>query len=448
MQDEKNRKLVRITLTGLGGLAAALLLLWSAYRVWERPPAVATPTPEVSTAPSARPSAAPSPTMEPLPEGLAFDTPRQDGVYTFLLVGGDQVSYNTDTMLVGRIDTKKHEMNFVSLPRDTIINVDWEIRKLNAVYQGSRNNDGNGIDALRMHVRRLTGFDVDCYALIDINSFVDLIDGLGGVDFYVPFDMDYEDDDQGLYIHLKEGQQHLNGYQAMGLCRFRSAYVTGDLGRIEMQQSFLRAAADQFIRLGNIPNASIVMNLLSHGLDTNMSSANMAWFIRQALQCKSEDVHFFTMPCDQNLLQGYSYAVPRLGQWLDMINQRLNPYAYPVTVENVDIVYRVEGGYRGTGGLQGDWYYAEPGPEPLVTPEPTPPPKGPNIIPVTPKPPETWPPGYQPPSLGGEQGLDAAPMPTLAPIPAPTPPPLPAQPEAPPEEPVDETPDFVQRMLG
>ncbi len=438
MQDENKSKRIRVALAGLSGLALAALLLWSAYRVWERPPDVeAGPPPTATAAVTAAPQ--PSPTMEPLPEGLAFDTPRQDGVYTVLLVGGDQVSGNTDTMLVGRIDTRRHQMHFVSIPRDTIINVDWEIRKLNAVYAGSRNTGGTGVDSLLLHFRRLLGFDVDCYAMINLDNFVDLIDGLGGVDFYVPFDMDYEDDDQGLYIHLQQGLQHLNGYEAMGLCRFRAAYVTGDLGRIEMQQAFLRACADQFIRLGNIPNAGIVVNLLASGLETNLSAANIAWFIRQALQCKSEDVHFETMPCDQCFLQGYSYAIPRLGPWLELVNQKLNPYAHQVTAENVDIVYRSEGRYRCTGKLQGDWYYAEPGPDPLVTPTPTEDPAGPTIISVTPKPPETWPPDYVPSALPEEGEIEEAEEPT------PTAPQISTSPDT---ATVDETPDFAQRLGG
>ena len=448
MQDEKKPKRTRIALTVLGGLAVALLVLYCAYRVWERPPEIAeTPAPTV-TAQAATP--APTPTMEPLPEGLAFDTARQDGVYTALLVGGDQVSGNTDTMLVARLDTRKHQINVVSVPRDTIINVDWDIRKLNSVYAGSLNNGGTGIDSLSMHIRRLLGFDVDCYAVIDLDSFVYLIDALGGVDFYVPFDMDYEDEDQGLYIHLKEGQQHLNGYEAMGLCRFRAAYVTGDLGRIEMQQAFMKACAEQFITLGNIPNAGIVLKVLDNGLKTNLTPANMAWFIRQGLQCKSEDVHFYTMPCDQCMLQGYSYAVPRLGAWLEMVNEDLNPYDTQVTTANVDIVYRNGASYAATGGLQGAWYYEDPGPAPVVTPAPTQEPGGPTIIEVTPKPPETYPPEWMflpSPTPEAATPEQAAPDSTAAPAPTAEETPGPAVTSAPSaESETDETPDFAIRM--
>lgn len=450
MQDEKKPKKIRILAAVLGGLAAVLLVLYCAYRVWERPPEIEA-TPEPTAAPTAA-APSPTPTMEPMPEGLAFDTSRQDGVYTVLLVGGDRVSGNTDTMLVARFDTRKHEINVVSVPRDTIINVDWDIRKLNSVYAGSLNNGGTGIDSLTMHFRRLLGFDVDCYAVINLDYFVYLIDALGGVDFYVPFDMDYEDDSQGLYIHLKEGQQHLNGYEAMGLCRFRAAYVTGDLGRIEMQQAFMKACAEQFITLGNVPNAPIVLELMTDGLTTNLSRANIAWFIRQGLQCKSEDVHFYTMPCDQAVLQGYSYAVPRLGAWLEMINRELNPYDTQVTSANVDIVYRSGANYAATSGLQGAWYYEDPGPAPIVTPTPTQEPGGPTIIEVTPKPPETFPPEWMflpSPTPSAETQEQAEPDSAAAPAPAAEETPGPAVTSPPAAEgETDETPDFAIRLGG
>ena len=447
MQDEKKRKRIRIAIMVLGGLGLALLTLYCALRIWERPPEVAAPEPTEAPALSATP--APTPTMEPMPEGLAYDTSRQDGVYTVLLVGGDQISGNTDTILVGKVDTKKHEMNFVSIPRDTIINVDWDVRKLNSVYAGSLNNGGTGVDSLSMHIRRLLGFDVDCYGVIDLQTFVDVIDAMGGIWFDVPFAMDYDDDNQGLYIHLEPGYQLLNGYQCMGLCRFRAAYVTGDLGRIEMQQAFLRAAAKQFISLGNIPNAKPLATVLSKCLKTNLSAANIAYFMRQAVLCQPEDVHFYTMPCDQSMLQGYSYAVPRLWEWLEMVNEDLNPYDTPVGYGNVDIVYRSGAAYKATTGLQGAWYYEDPGPAPVVTPAPTAEPgsDGPTIIEVTPKPPETFPPeDWFLPKPSPEAAEPAeTPAPEATPTPAPTASPAPT-PGATAQ--IDETPDFAERLGG
>ena len=342
----------------LAAVAALLLLLVGAYFLWERPPAIQEPEPSPTPTPTPEATPEASPTPEPMPEGEAFDTTRQDGIYTILLVGLDQVSMSTDTIVVGRLDTNKHEMNFVSIPRDTIINADIEMRKINAVYAGGERFGGNGIESLMNQVRRLTGFTPDCYALINLSTFVDVIDAIGGVDFDVPIEMGYSFEDlvPGLYIYLAPGYQHLDGYEAMCVVRYRFGYTTGDLGRIETQHAFLKACASQFISLGNIPHAKQVVNILAENLQTDLSAANIAWFLRQALQCRSDDIHFYMLPSEPRNLQGYSYAVPHIQEWLDLLNSALNPYDREIVASDLNMVYCSGSGYAATTMLDGAWY--------------------------------------------------------------------------------------------
>lgn len=79
---------------------------------------------------------------------------------------------------------------------------------------------------------------IDNYICMDTAGFRDIINALGGLDIDVPFDMEYEDPEQNLYIHLKAGPQHLNGEEAEQFVRFRKAYVTGDIGRISDRKFF------------------------------------------------------------------------------------------------------------------------------------------------------------------------------------------------------------------
>lgn len=388
MEKRKKRGL-RIAFTILGVFVLAIIGLFCAYMLWEKAPDIepVAPTTKLSSGSD----------QNQQDDGAPLATERQDGVYTILLVGNDDGNGNTDTIMVGKIDTVNHKMDFVSIPRDTLINADWEVRKINAVYWGSKNSGGNGIDALRYRIQGLTGFDVDCYAVIDLGVFKETVDALGGVYFDVPQAMDYEDASQNLYIHIAPGYQLLDGEQAMGVCRYRSGYANGDLGRIEMQHQFLKACADQFISLGNIPNISKVVEILSSGLDTDLSAANIAFFLRQALLCKSEDINFYTAPNTPDMVGGYSYAILDLWDWLSMVNEYINPYSTPVEYGNVDIVYRGDSGFTATTVLQGAWYYSQPvsgtvdpglEAEPEI-PVPTPEPEGPTIIVI---PSETEPP--------------------------------------------------------
>ena len=377
MKDRK--KFLKIAGLSLGGVVLAASLVAGSYLLWERAPAVQpAPTP---AAVSPGPTAAGSKALED--KGTPFDTQRKDGVYTFLLAGNDDGTGNTDTIMVGKLDTVRHKLDFVSIPRDTIINVAWDNRKLNSVYWGSKNNGGNGIDALRSHVKKLTGFDVDCYAVVDLDAIIQVVDVLGGVYFDVPQAMDYDD---GPVIHLQPGYQLLDGEAAMGLCRYRKGYVYGDLERIEVQHQFLKAAAEQFISLGSIPNAGKVTKILAESTDTNLSAANIAYFIRQALMCSPENIHFYTAPNTPQEVHDLSYTFLDLYDWLELVNSTINPYTTPVTEGKLDLVYLHNGAACCTTVLNGAYYYqlgrqettpvqkpvtaVEPPPEPAAEPEP------------------------------------------------------------------------------
>lgn len=390
----KNRipKFVRLLMTAALCAAALLVALYSVYMVWERPPEKPAENPLTARAPqppagTAAAADTPAPTPTPAP------SEEPGGVYTLLLVGNDDGNGNTDTILLARLDTGAHSLHVVSIPRDTLINADWEVRKVNAVYWGDRLRGGSGIDALRRHIRMLAGFEPENYLILDLDDLITAVDLLGGVDFEVPFAMHYDDPSQNLHIHLEPGQQHLSGEQVMGLLRYRSGYPTGDLGRIEMQQSFLRACLDQYAALGNVPNLMKAAEYLAGAVDTDLTAANMAWYLRQALRC-GEDLRFEILPTEPAMVHKYSYAVVRLWDWLTMLNGSLNPTEREITAADLDLVYRGEKGFTATGELRGAWYYSwtppaapaaavssTPAPAPAETPEPS---AGPKIITVFP----------------------------------------------------------------
>ena len=329
------------------------------YMIWEDAPEinVQAPTQIVAVPQEVVQTSGTVPTAsEPEYTGEAPSTQRRDGVYTILLVGNDNGFGNTDTIIVCRFDTENHTVDCVSIPRDTYVNVNWNIRKINAIYAGTVNSGGVGIDGLRQQIKNLIGFDVDCYAIVDLNVFVEAIDLLGGVYFDVPCDMNYEDPKQDLTIHINKGYQLLDGYQAMGVCRFRSGYPSGDLGRIETQHLFLKACAEQFISLGNIPNASKLISLLSDNIETNLSSANIAFFIRQGLKCSADSINFYTMPNTPQSVQNVSYTFIKLNEWLDMINYALNPFSTPISESNLDIVYMENWAFKSTAPIRDGAY--------------------------------------------------------------------------------------------
>lgn len=354
----------------LGWLLPAILALGllalitaTAYVCWERPPAFSLEAPEeaIQTETEQTPAEPDSaPAAEPGLPASGSARLRQRGVYTLLLAGRDDGSGNTDTILFGRLDTAAHRLDLVSVPRDTLVNLDWKVRKLNAVYQGTANSGGTAAEGLRGEMRKLCGFSPDCYLVVDLDVFVEAVDLIGGVEFELPQDMHYDDDAQDLHIHLPAGQRRLNGEEAMGLVRFRTGYLNGDLDRVAVQQQFMEAALGQLLSLGSVPRMPELVTLLTSHTDTDLSAANIAWLVRQVLQCKREDIRFHTAPSTPADVAGLSYTLIEPQPWLSMINDRLNPYTRPIRTENLDLVYRDAAGFHATSGvLRGAGYYAD-----------------------------------------------------------------------------------------
>lgn len=356
---KKKGKVFLIILIALPVLIAAAVAF---YFMWEQAPqtaqekALAAETAEIEA--DVTPAATPTPTPTPvLDGGVAPQNERQDGVYTVLLAGVDLYTGHTDTIVVGKVDTNAHKMDFVSIPRDTLLNMDGDMRKINAVYDQAVQAGKNGMEALKMRVEQVVGFEIDCYAMIDLDAFIEVIDAVGGIDYYVDEPIYYDDVWQNMFIYYPVGMAHLDGEKAMALVRYRAGYLNADIGRIEVQHKFLKACFEQFISLGNIPNVGKVIDILTESLDTDLSAKNIAYFMRQALMCKVEDITFNTMPNAAKTIGGYSYAVIVLYNWIDMINEYLNPYTQEITSADLDVMYNDIYGYGCTREVQGGWYY-------------------------------------------------------------------------------------------
>lgn len=181
---------------------------------------------------------------------------------TGLLVGFDVSGKLTDVLMVGHLNTERNEIDIISIPRDLLIDFNdplfSEIRennpdnhinycKLTEVYSHSGATE-KSFEDLKTIISIITGLEIDYTASINTAGFRDVVDAIGGVDFEVPQNMYHRDAAQGLYINLKQGYQHLDGDKAEQLVRFRG-YKFGDLQRIQVQQSFMKAVFDKVMSI-------------------------------------------------------------------------------------------------------------------------------------------------------------------------------------------------------
>jgi len=328
----KNRRTLRALKTVLFILVVILALLLTAYVVLKvsiKPPdALPEPKPTVSgdTAAPAKPSIA-EPTEQPV---------RDKEKKTLAILGMDNGFGNTDTMMVATFDATEYTLNVVSIPRDTLVNVSWAIKKANSLYAYGK------IDGVLDGLTDLLGYRVDKYVKISLKAFSKLVDAIGGVYFNVPKNMDYEDPEQNLYIHLRAGPQTLDGSKALQLVRAReNVWATGDIGRIEMQQAFLKAAVEQILEKKDTIKISTLIDIFLNDVDTDLTEGNMMWYATELLKMDAANVSFDTLPANYNdSVNGGSYCTIKVPEWLEMINTKLNPFDHEIKEEDLSVLTR------------------------------------------------------------------------------------------------------------
>ncbi len=354
-----------------------LLLCVLAYSIWERPPEIrekdgpriqptvqpAAVSPDAARE-SVKPEILPVQTAAPTEDPLADSTPepteapvtngRKESCYTFVLLAYDQIMANTDTILVGRLDTEAGTLDLVSIPRDTLVNVDWGVKRVNTILPLERNDPGRFLE----HLGNLIGFTPDCYAVVNIRAVEKLVDCIGGVYYNVRRDMDYDDPSQDLYIHISKGYQLLCGEDAAKVLRFRvgndnTGYPDGDLGRIKTQQDFLKSIASQFLTLGNIPNLNQAIQVFQDNVTTDMTANNLAFFAREFLKLDPENIRFHTLPAKSVSIRGGFYLEVQIDEWVGIVNDYLNPFHQEITADNLNILQSAgkEGAVSTTGEI-------------------------------------------------------------------------------------------------
>jgi LCP family protein required for cell wall assembly len=101
-----------------------------------------------------------------------------------------------------------------------------------------------------------------------------LVNILGGVNIYVDSDMNHWDPDPYLAIHLKKGQQKLDGADALGYVRYRGD-PTADIGRTQRQQVFIKALAAEMFKAGTITKLPRLLPEIANSINTNIPMSDM-----------------------------------------------------------------------------------------------------------------------------------------------------------------------------
>lgn len=302
---------------------------------------------------------------------IAGVEPKSNETVNILLLGMDigdaenttnTSARRTDTMMLLNYNPRTDNIRVVSIPRDTLIEVEnahdgngnyipyW---KINAAYVLG------GEEEVIEQVEGLLDITVNYLVEIDYAAFRNLIDAVGGVEMYIDRDMYYDDDAQDLHIHFNAGETVLlDGQKAEEYFRWRknndgTGLAEGDLGRIKNQQAFIAKVIEKCTSPEIITQIPSILKAVKENIVTNMSGSDMIYYGLKMV--KNEGISMNTLQGDNERIYGQDFLVmnPSYNQSLleslkitSEANKSANRSGYSIMVLNATRVNGLAGNLR------------------------------------------------------------------------------------------------------
>lgn len=217
--------------------------------------------------------------------------------FTVLVMGLDErpgefgTSFRTDTLILIRLDPVTKHIGILNIPRDLWVEVPgYSLQRINTAYMlGELREPGGGPGLAIQTVQYNFGIRVNEYIVVNFDTFIDVIDLIGGVDVNVAtdiYDPEYPDMNYGYDpFYLPAGWQHLDGATALKYARSR--HGSDDIDRGRRQQQVLYAVRDRVLAYDMIaelaPKAPLLWSEMSEGVQTGLSLEQMvqlAWWAK------------------------------------------------------------------------------------------------------------------------------------------------------------------------
>ncbi len=248
----------------------------------------------------------------------------------------------TDSIMVASYNPQTQQASMLSIPRDTYVGKKDKNSassnylasyKMNSVYR-----NGTNIPETVERVEELTGLDINNYVLIDTDAIIQIVDAIGGVTFNVPIDMNYDDNNQNLHIHLKAGEQLIDGNKAEQLLRFRhnqdwtsypAEYGDNDLGRMRTQREFIQATLKQLIKFENVTKVLNLLDIVFDNVKTDLTLETIKYYIPYAFKFNMENIKSGMVPGTNEKCNGIWIYIANKKQTKELVNELFTDIVIP-----------------------------------------------------------------------------------------------------------------------
>lgn len=217
-------------------------------------------------------------------ESLSSNTDKKDTmeeVYTVFISGIDTrgemtASSLSDVNIILTINTKTRQVLMVSTPRDYFVPLSIS----NGVPDKLTHAGIYGVNVCMDTLEMLYGIDINYYFRVNFGGFIKIIDALGGIT--INSDYDFNSKNVAGY-HFNQGENVVNGEQALAFCRERYAFSAGDRQRGRNQMAVIQGVVNKITSPDLLKNYLSVIDSLDGCFETNIPYDVISGLVRQQL---------------------------------------------------------------------------------------------------------------------------------------------------------------------
>lgn len=227
--------------------------------------------------------------VEPVPQG-------SKNVLLLGLDARDGGTGRTDTIMVANVDFDTGKINLLSVPRDSRVFLEGKYDRINAAYVYG------GIDMITESVENLLDIELDHYAIIYFQGFVEVVDLLGGVKVNVPERMYHPNEG----IDLQPGVQALDGDDALGYARYRYT-ENGDLDRARHQQEILEALRKKVFSPSTVTKIPELITIAYEYIETDLTNSELMKLADNSSKFSEQEIDSAVLPGEIVKIDGLWY---------------------------------------------------------------------------------------------------------------------------------------------
>lgn len=247
-------------------------------------------------------------------------------VMNILAIGSDARGQHylyglADIIRLVRVDFVNARVTILEVPRDLWVEIP-EISdhygitqgKLNQAYLygnkglGYYDGPGEGPGLLARTLNLNFGAHPDHYLAINMRTFEAVVDAIGGIDIYLPYEISAKSKDNPKGFGIPPGQHHIDGETALWIARIRQYHT---FGRAENQNIVMCSLRKKLLSPAIVPAIPELVQSFRSYVQTDFSPEQINQLACLATQMRGTDVVFASFPID--LFKAKKTFDPQLG---------------------------------------------------------------------------------------------------------------------------------------